>query len=68
METVNGMDENRNLIRTSNQYHYLMWFIVLITFLSLFMYILTSDLVMNTLLVIIALMVIYLLARSIATF
>lgn len=68
METVNGMDENRNLIRTSNQYYYLMWFIVLITFLSLFMYILTSDLVMNTLLVIIALMVIYLLARSIATF
>jgi len=68
METVNGMDENRNLIRTSNQYYYLMWFIVLITFLSLFMYILTSDLVMNTLLVIISLMVIYLLARSIATF
>jgi hypothetical protein len=68
METVDGMDENTNLVRTSNQYHYLMWFIVLITFLSLFMYILTSDLVMNTLLVIIALMVIYLLARSIHTF
>jgi hypothetical protein len=68
METVDGMNENRNLVRTSNQYYYLMWFIVLITFLSLFMYILTSDLVMNTLLVIIALMVIYLLARSIHTF
>jgi len=68
METVNGMDENTHLTRTSNQYHYLMWFIVLITFLSLFMYILTSDLVMNTLLVIIALLVIYILARSIATF
>lgn len=65
MDTVDGMDENTNLIHTSNQYHYLMWFIVFITFLSLFMYILTSDLVMNTLLVIISLMVIYLLARSI---
>ena len=68
MKTVDGMDENSNLIRTSNQYHYLMWFIVLITFFSLFMYILTSDLVMNTLLVIISLMVIYLLARYISTF
>ena len=68
MNTVDGMNENTKLTRTSNQYYYLMWFIVLITFLSLFMYILTSDLVMNTLLVIIALMVIYILARSIATF
>ena len=68
MNTVDGMNENTKLTRTSNQYYYLMWFIVLITFLSLFMYILTSDLVMNTLLVIISLMVIYLLARSIATF
>ena len=65
METVDGMGENTRLVRTANQYHYLMWFIVIITFLSLFMYILTSDLVMNTLLVIISLMVIYLLARAI---
>jgi hypothetical protein len=64
MTTVDGMRENANLIRKSNHYHYLMWFIVLITFLSLFLYILTSDLVMNTLLVIICLMVIYLLART----
>lgn len=65
METVDGMRENTRLIRTSNQYHYLMWVIVLITFISLFFYILTSDLVMDTLLVIISLMVIYLLARAI---
>jgi len=66
METINGMKENTGLIRKSNQYHYLMWFIVLITLISLFFYILTSDLVMNTLLVIICLMVIYLLARAIS--
>ena len=65
MKTVDGMRENTRLIRTSNQYHYLMWVIVLITFISLFFYILTSDLVMDTLLVIISLMVIYLLARAI---
>jgi hypothetical protein len=65
MSTMDGMRENTSLIRKSNQYHYLMWVIVLITFLSLFLYILTSDLVMNTLLVIICLMVIYLLARAI---
>ena len=63
METVDGLGEHTRLVRTTNQYHYLMWFIVLITFLSLFLYILTSDLVMNTLLVIIALLVIYLLAN-----
>jgi hypothetical protein len=66
METVDGMRENTRLIRTSNQYHYLMWFIVLITLISLFFYILTSELVMDTLLVIICLMVIYLLARAIS--
>lgn len=65
METVDGMDESTKLSRTSNKYYYLMWFIMLVTFLALFMYILTSDLVMNTLLVIISLMVIYLLARAI---
>jgi hypothetical protein len=65
METVDGMGENTRLIRTSNQYHYLMWFIVLITFISLFFYILTSELVMDTLLVVICLMVIYLLARAV---
>jgi hypothetical protein len=65
METVDGMGENTRLIRTSNQYHYLMWFIVLITFISLFSYILTSELVMDTLLVVICLMVIYLLARAV---
>lgn len=65
METADGMDEDRKLSRTSNKYYYLMWFIVLVTFLALFMYILTSDLVMNTVLVIISLMVIYLLARAI---
>jgi hypothetical protein len=64
METVNGMDENTKLVRTANEYHYLMWFIVFITFLSLFIYILTSDLVVNTLLVIICLMVIYLLSTT----
>jgi hypothetical protein len=66
MDTVDGMGENTKLIRISSQYHYLMWFIILITLLSLFFYILTSDLVMNTLLVIICLMVIYLLARAIS--
>uniref|UniRef100_A0A6C0IJP4 Uncharacterized protein n=1 Tax=viral metagenome TaxID=1070528 RepID=A0A6C0IJP4_9ZZZZ len=66
--TVSGMGENSKLIRTSNQYHYLMWFIVFITLLCLFMYILTSDLVTNTLSVIIMLMVIFLLARAISTF
>ena len=65
MASANGMIENSRLIRKSNHHYYLMWFIVLITFLALFMYILTSDLVMNTLLVIICLMVIYLLARAI---
>jgi len=64
METVDGMDENTTLIRTSNHYYYLMWFIMLVTFLSLFMYILRSDLVMNTSLVIISLVVLYLLARK----
>jgi hypothetical protein len=65
MDTVDGIAENAALIRQSNHYFYLMWFIVVLTFLALFMYILTSDLVMNTLLVIICLMVIYLLARTI---
>jgi len=62
---ANGMSENSKLIRTSNQYYYLMWIIVLITIISLFLYILTSDLVTNTLSVIIMLMVIFLLARAI---
>ena len=66
METVDGMGENTKLVRISAQYHYLMWCIVAITLLSLFFYILTSDLVMDTLLVIICLMVIYLLARAIS--
>jgi hypothetical protein len=66
MDTVDGMGENTKLIRVSSQYHYLMWVIILITFISLFFYILTSDLVMNTLLVIICLLVIYLLARAIS--
>jgi len=66
METVDGMGENTKLVRVSSQYHYLMWFIVAITLLSLLFYILTSDLVMDTLLVIICLMVIYLLARAIS--
>ena len=66
METVDGMGENTKLVRVSAQYHYLMWSIVAITILSLFFYILTSDLVMDTLLVIICLMVIYLLARAIS--
>jgi hypothetical protein len=65
METADGMDEDTKLSRTSNKYYYLMWIIVLVTFLALFMYILTSELVMNTVLVIISLMVIYLLARAI---
>jgi len=65
METVDGMDENTTLVRTSNEYYYLMWFIVLVTFISLFLNILTSDLMMNTLLVVICLLVIYLLARAI---
>jgi tetrahydromethanopterin S-methyltransferase subunit B len=65
LETVNGMDETTKLSRTANTYHYLMWFILLITLLALFLYILTSDLVINTLVVIISLMVIYLLARAI---
>jgi len=59
MDTVDGMGETTRLTRTANEYHYLMWFIVFITFLSLFLYILTSDVVMNTLIVIICLMVIY---------
>jgi hypothetical protein len=67
MPTVDGMGENTRLIRTSRQYHYLMWFFLLVTLISLFSYILTSDLVMDTLLVIISLMSIYLLARAIAT-
>ena len=66
METVDGMDESTTLTRKSNQYHYLMWIIVLITILSLSMYILTSDLVINTIVVIIALIVIYLLSRAIS--
>lgn len=65
INTVNGMKENSGLIRKSNKYYYLMWFIVFITLLSLFMYILTSDLVQNTLIVIICLMIIYILARAI---
>ena len=65
MVTVNGMEENTKLIRTSNKYYYVMWFFLLITLLALFMYILTSDLVMNTIIVIICLMVIYILAREI---
>jgi len=65
MVTVNGMEENTELIRTSNKYYYVMWFFLLITLLALFMYILTSDLVMNTIIVIICLMVIYILAREI---
>jgi len=65
MITANGMKENTGLIRKSNEYYYLMWVIVLITVFSLFMYILTSDLVQNTLIVIICLMIIYILARAI---
>ena len=65
-DTVDGMGENTKLILVSNKYYYLMWFILLITFLSLFMYILTSDLVMNTVVVIICLLVIYILAKAIS--
>ena len=66
MDTVDGMDESTTLTRKSNQYYYLMWIIVLITILSLSIYILTSDLVINTIVVIIALIVIYLLSRAIS--
>lgn len=51
--------------KQSKHHYYLMWVILLITFLFLFMYILTSRLVMNTLVVIICLMTIYILARAI---
>ena len=41
-------------------------FILLITFLSLFVYILTSDMAMNTCIVIICLIVIYILAKALS--
>lgn len=65
MDTVNGMQENTKLIRNSNHYYYLTWFIVLFTMLALFLYTLTSDLIMNTLVVMICLIIIYILARLI---
>jgi hypothetical protein len=60
-------ERNTNDPRTYNRNYYLMWFILGITIACLFMYILTSDLVMNTLVVIICLMIIYILAGSIKT-
>ena len=66
IQTLSG-GENvvSNSKHTTKYYRYLMWGIVLITILYLFMYILTSNLVMNTAIVIICLMTIYILAREI---
>ena len=49
---INALSSGENVTSKPKQstkyYHYLMWFIVLVTISYLFMYILTSNLVMNT--------------------
>jgi hypothetical protein len=65
---VTGMIENSRLILTSNEYYYLMWIIIFITVVSLFIYILTSDIVMNTLIVITSLFVVYMLAYTFSNY
>jgi hypothetical protein len=59
---LNGMGEHASLDRTTNYYHYLLWLIVLVTVCAFGLYILTSDVVLKTLLLIICVMVIYLLS------
>ena len=61
----NKLVDNKQVKSKSKHYHYLMWVILLITLVFLFIYILTSNIVMNTLVVIICLMTIYILARAI---
>ena len=64
-EDLNGKIVSSKLTRVSNKYHYFVWLIFLITLLSLTYHILTSNFAMNTMLVIISLVVIYMLARFI---
>ena len=61
----NNTQDNNTLMHNSKHYNFLMWIIVLITIVCLFMYIITSKLVMNTLVVIICLLTIYILVRAI---
>lgn len=65
INTLENVTQGHNKQANNNVKYYLMWVIVLITILYLFMYIITSKLVMNTLAVIICLMTIYILAREI---
>lgn len=64
-EDLNGKIVSSKLTRVSNKYHYFVWLIFLITLLSLTYHILTSNFAMNTMLVIISLVGIYMLARFI---
>ena len=59
MEDVDGFKQNTELVLISNKYHYLVWFILVLTIIAIILYTISNDNVPNSIVLIVSLLTIY---------